>query len=184
LLAGRYPPACCSSRLPVFLLRLLQKVNGAQCQQLSLAVLLAWLEPSYHGNASSTCVCVYRAPERELPQEAPAAWAQARPRTSGSRSALYHVHANTAGLRAARLGIFVCARAAAGIGDKSSRSGSVRGPRHQHRTHNRGTGACLRRRPPGRADGTPLPGREALVPGAWRIPSEDAGSVNGRGQSL
>jgi hypothetical protein len=33
--------------LPVFLLRLLQKVNGAQCQQLSLAVLLAWLEPSY-----------------------------------------------------------------------------------------------------------------------------------------
>jgi hypothetical protein len=47
-LVGRYPPACCSSRLPVFLLRLLQKVNGAQCQQLSLAVLLAWLEPSYH----------------------------------------------------------------------------------------------------------------------------------------
>jgi hypothetical protein len=41
LLVGRYPPACCSSRLPVFLLRLLQKVNGAQCQQLSLAVLLA-----------------------------------------------------------------------------------------------------------------------------------------------
>jgi hypothetical protein len=41
------PPACCSSRLPVFLLRLLQKVNGAQCQQLSLAVLLAWLEPSW-----------------------------------------------------------------------------------------------------------------------------------------
>ena len=29
LLVGRYPPACCSSRLPVFLLRLLQKVNGA-----------------------------------------------------------------------------------------------------------------------------------------------------------
>jgi hypothetical protein len=24
-----------------------KKVNGAQCQQLSLAVLLAWLEPSY-----------------------------------------------------------------------------------------------------------------------------------------
>jgi hypothetical protein len=48
LLVGRYPPACCSSRLPVLLLRLLQKVNGAQCQQLSLAVLLAWLEPSYH----------------------------------------------------------------------------------------------------------------------------------------
>jgi hypothetical protein len=45
LLVGRYPPACCSSRLPVFVLRLLQKVNGAQCQQLSLAVLLAWLEP-------------------------------------------------------------------------------------------------------------------------------------------
>jgi hypothetical protein len=45
---GRYPPACCSSRLPVFSLRLLQKVNGAQCQQLSLAVLLAWLKPSYH----------------------------------------------------------------------------------------------------------------------------------------
>jgi hypothetical protein len=33
--------------LPVFSLRLLQKVNGAQCQQLSLAVLLAWLKPSY-----------------------------------------------------------------------------------------------------------------------------------------
>jgi hypothetical protein len=48
LLVGRYPPACCSSRLPVLLLRLLQKVNGAQCQQLPLAVLLAWLEPSYH----------------------------------------------------------------------------------------------------------------------------------------
>ena len=47
LLVGRYPPACCSSRLPVFSLRLLQKVNGAQCQQLSLAVLLAWLKPSY-----------------------------------------------------------------------------------------------------------------------------------------
>jgi hypothetical protein len=44
---GRYPPACCSSRLPVFSLRLLQKVNGAQCQQLSLAVLLPWLKPSY-----------------------------------------------------------------------------------------------------------------------------------------
>jgi hypothetical protein len=41
LLVGRYPPACCSSRVPVFLLRLPQKVNGAQCQQLSLAVLLA-----------------------------------------------------------------------------------------------------------------------------------------------
>jgi hypothetical protein len=41
LLVGRYPPACCSSRLPAFLLRLVQKVNGAQCQQLSLADLLA-----------------------------------------------------------------------------------------------------------------------------------------------
>jgi hypothetical protein len=28
------------------------------------------------------------------------AWAQARPRASGSRPALYHVHANTAGLHA------------------------------------------------------------------------------------
>jgi hypothetical protein len=46
-LVGRCPPACCSSRLPVFSLRLLQKVNGAQCQQLSLAVSLAWLKPSY-----------------------------------------------------------------------------------------------------------------------------------------
>jgi hypothetical protein len=45
LLVGRYPPACCSSRLPVFLLRLLQGVSGTQCQQLSLAVLLAWLGP-------------------------------------------------------------------------------------------------------------------------------------------
>jgi hypothetical protein len=56
LLVGRYPPACCSSRLPVFLLRLLQKVNGAQCQQLSLAFLLAWLEPSYQ---QLGCVCVW-----------------------------------------------------------------------------------------------------------------------------
>jgi hypothetical protein len=45
LLVGRYPPPCCSSssRLPVFLLRPLQKVNGAQCQQLSLAVPFAGL---------------------------------------------------------------------------------------------------------------------------------------------
>ena len=53
LLVGRYPPACCSSRLPVFSLRLLQKVNGAQCQQLSLAVSLAWLKPSYQGRRST-----------------------------------------------------------------------------------------------------------------------------------
>jgi hypothetical protein len=44
-------------------------------------------------------------PERQLAWEAPAAWAQARPRTSegtsgGRRLALYHVHANTAGLHA------------------------------------------------------------------------------------
>jgi hypothetical protein len=53
LLVGRYLPACCSSRLPVFLLRLLQKFNGAQYQQLSLAVLLAWSEPSYQQWASA-----------------------------------------------------------------------------------------------------------------------------------
>jgi hypothetical protein len=41
VVVGRYPPACCSSRLPVLLLRLLQGVNGAQCQQLAPAVL--WL---------------------------------------------------------------------------------------------------------------------------------------------
>jgi hypothetical protein len=38
---GQHPPACCSSRLSVLFLRLLQKTNGAQCQQLPLAVLLA-----------------------------------------------------------------------------------------------------------------------------------------------
>jgi hypothetical protein len=41
LLVGRYTPACGSSRLPVFRSRPLHKVNGAQCQQLPLAVLLA-----------------------------------------------------------------------------------------------------------------------------------------------
>jgi hypothetical protein len=35
-----------------------------------------------------------------MAQEALAAWAQARPRASGGRLALHHVHANTAGLHA------------------------------------------------------------------------------------
>jgi hypothetical protein len=39
-------------------------------------------------------------PERQLAQEALAAPAQARPRASGSRLAMYHVHVNTAGLHA------------------------------------------------------------------------------------
>jgi hypothetical protein len=39
-------------------------------------------------------------PERHLAQEAPAAWAQARPRNAGSRPALCHAHTNTAGLHA------------------------------------------------------------------------------------
>jgi hypothetical protein len=56
--------------------------------------------------ALSTCYAasvlrgnIYIESERQLAQEAPAAWAQARPRASGSRLALYHVHVNTAGLR-------------------------------------------------------------------------------------
>ncbi len=60
---GRYPPACCSSRLPVFLLRLLQKVNGAQCQQLSLAVLLAWLEPRVTTRIGMHSLVVLYSPE-------------------------------------------------------------------------------------------------------------------------
>jgi hypothetical protein len=70
LLVGRYPPACCSSRLPVFLLRLLQSVNGAQCQPLSLAVLLAWLEPSYQAacvNSAPSCWIATRRPARADP---------------------------------------------------------------------------------------------------------------------
>jgi hypothetical protein len=67
LLVGRYPPACCSSRLSVFLLRLLQKVNGAQCQQLSLAVLLAsWslvsAVTSWCGSSGDRRVFVHRMP--------------------------------------------------------------------------------------------------------------------------
>jgi hypothetical protein len=47
--AGIHRPAAAAACQSFFyVLRLLQKVNGAQCQRLSLAVLLAWLEPSYH----------------------------------------------------------------------------------------------------------------------------------------
>ena len=46
----------------LFLLRLLQKVNGAQCQQLSLAVLLAWLEPSCHDQRSAATYSYFPVP--------------------------------------------------------------------------------------------------------------------------
>jgi hypothetical protein len=42
----------------------------------------------------------YIEPERQLGQEAPAAPAQAQPRTPGSRPTMYHVCVNTAGLHA------------------------------------------------------------------------------------
>jgi hypothetical protein len=52
------------------------------------------------GSAADDKASAYIEPERQLAQEALAAWAQARPRAPGSRPALYHVHANTAGLHA------------------------------------------------------------------------------------
>jgi hypothetical protein len=59
-------------------------------------------EPSDPGAKLDHTRNIYIEPERQLAWEAPAAPAQARPRTSGSRLALYHVHvnANTAGLHA------------------------------------------------------------------------------------
>jgi hypothetical protein len=60
------------------------------------------------------------AERQQLAQEALAAWAQARPRNSGSRLAMYHVHVNTAGLHAS---------AAMGLNGRLLFDSSNRGPR-------------------------------------------------------
>jgi hypothetical protein len=49
----------------------------------------------------ASSMCIYIEPGRQLAYEAPAAWAQARPRTSGGPSSrCTDIHANTAGLHA------------------------------------------------------------------------------------
>jgi hypothetical protein len=57
-------------------------------------------QPHFESRTKQTAPLKLYRTRGQLAQEALAAWAQARPRTSGSRPALYHVHVNTAGLRA------------------------------------------------------------------------------------
>ena len=78
---------------PLIVVISLEKKTAAEAVTTAQPVLEAVRDPGYicvcaHGNRAAAGI--YTEPERQLAWEAPAAWAQARPRAPGSRLALCH----------------------------------------------------------------------------------------------